>query len=923
MRLAASLIIGLLLATVPVANAQKNHSLALFNFVAETVEAVPLTGNIDASLRSELKKYGDIELKTRRGMEDELSSRPPRQSNSVKAIVADGIFLGVEYIIAGRVKTEGSEVSVTYELYDMAHGAVVATHSKKLASSAYISQTSGDAISRFYRELGKEREVIVDAPVLERLEAKSQAGGAKVSWQFRKAPSGASFRVLRSTARDGNYTVIGESRRNVYRDLRAGQNSYFYKVALIDANGEEWQFDEVAEYQPKARSLAVVTSSQLAAPVLDAVSAGVNSLNVAYWPSVRNPASTSYKLFRRVPGAEEWNEFATLTGIDRSGGGKQQQVTGNLEPGAKYEFQVRAVATDGAQSQPSVVKSIDVPGAVQASVVNGVQLRQVDLSWSAIAGASGYRIYRRAAESENWQKVGEVKETGFSDKNGLGDGSAYQYYVTAHDGVSEAPFVTLLDAETKAPSPPPEGIEVSTGEVKAVTISWAALNDKDISAYEIQRSESADGESFQRIALVPANEESRYVDRKLIDGRQYFYRLASVNRFDAPGPYSEVFSTNTKALPGSSPFVSSTTQGSDVFLEWQASTAPDVLNYRLYRMWEGQAWELLKTLGADVTSYTDKNVKPYRGVAYRVEVVDSDKLVSPAEETEMIPSPVTVDLQVARQGLLRKIELQWSAVNYIDGYKLYRGEGQSGDSWQEIKRLKANETSFSDAEGLSDGSDYRYKLVSFDDQGDMPESNIVAASTKPAPAVPGAAEAISGQYRTVTLQWQADSDSDVAGYHIYRSEDGKKFSSYEKVKGHTKSSFVDKGGVFSALKDASDYHYQIAAYNRFNGEGERTAVLSARTKEPPPAVEALTATAEPASIVLNWQSSSVSDIVEVTVQRSEGDCSRFSRLSSLRGTPTSFNDEKVEAGTEYCYAITVKDKDGLVSARSASATARM
>jgi ASPM-SPD-2-Hydin domain-containing protein/fibronectin type III domain protein len=93
-----------------------------------------------------------------------------------------------------------------------------------------------------------------------------------------------------------------------------------------------------------------------------------------------------------------------------------------------------------------------VPTGVNAAAVSSTQ---INVSWSAVAGAVGYRVYRDGATSA----VGPAQPgTTYSD-TGLPPASTHQYKVTAVDGVgNESPLSAQAQATTQAAAGVPAAV---------------------------------------------------------------------------------------------------------------------------------------------------------------------------------------------------------------------------------------------------------------------------------------------------------------------------------------------------------------------------------------------------------------------------------------------------------------------------------
>ncbi|WP_200381862.1 LamG-like jellyroll fold domain-containing protein [Thiococcus pfennigii] len=111
----------------------------------------------------------------------------------------------------------------------------------------------------------------------------------------------------------------------------------------------------------------------------------------------------------------------------------------------KYELDVEA--------PPTLV--LDPPSAAVAVAGDG----EVALSWGAVAGATGYRVYRRVGATDVYGEIHAGSDTSYTD-TAVTNGTTYRYVVTAYDASQESAYSAEAVATPTAPPPalvpPPE-----------------------------------------------------------------------------------------------------------------------------------------------------------------------------------------------------------------------------------------------------------------------------------------------------------------------------------------------------------------------------------------------------------------------------------------------------------------------------------
>ena len=109
--------------------------------------------------------------------------------------------------------------------------------------------------------------------------------------------------------------------------------------------------------------------------------------------------------------------------------------------GTTYYYQVTAVNAAG-ESTPSTQSSGATPAApltapaAPASVNATDGVAQVTVSWTAVSGATSYKVYRSTTQGVRGTLIGSTSSTSLADNTVL-DGTTYYFVVTASNAVGE------------------------------------------------------------------------------------------------------------------------------------------------------------------------------------------------------------------------------------------------------------------------------------------------------------------------------------------------------------------------------------------------------------------------------------------------------------------------------------------------------
>lgn len=193
--------------------------------------------------------------------------------------------------------------------------------------------------------------------------------------------------------------------------------TYYYKVFSYKTSGSSNIYS--------ASSATVSAKPVPAAPASPkAVSASYNSIKIS-WNAVGG--ATGYVVYRLNTSAGTY-ERAKVT--------KSLTFTdGSLTTGKTYTYKVRAYRTVGSSNvygNPSAAFSAKpipaVPTNFKAAAYSSTSIK---LTWNAVAGASGYVLYRYNASSKAWERLKVLKSLSFVH-TGRAQGVTYYYKVRAY-----------------------------------------------------------------------------------------------------------------------------------------------------------------------------------------------------------------------------------------------------------------------------------------------------------------------------------------------------------------------------------------------------------------------------------------------------------------------------------------------------------
>ncbi|MCR5792167.1 MAG: Ig-like domain-containing protein, partial [Lachnospiraceae bacterium] len=219
------------------------------------------------------------------------------------------------------------------------------------------------------------------------------------------------------------------------------------EVAAVDANGVVTGVKSgtatIKVYSAEAVEPAVVSvvvsdkTEAVAAPVIKVAKAGSKKVKVS-WSAVKG--ATSFEVYTAGSAKGAFKKVATV---------KTTTYTVNVTNGKVAYFKVIAVSADGkVKSVFSNTAGICIPAKVNFTKASLAGKKKVKLTWKKVAGATGYKIYRKVGKGK-FKAIATVKgakKVTFTDKKSLKKGT-YTYKIVAYATIGK---VTATSADSKS-----------------------------------------------------------------------------------------------------------------------------------------------------------------------------------------------------------------------------------------------------------------------------------------------------------------------------------------------------------------------------------------------------------------------------------------------------------------------------------------
>ncbi|MBQ5904457.1 MAG: fibronectin type III domain-containing protein [Clostridia bacterium] len=184
------------------------------------------------------------------------------------------------------------------------------------------------------------------------------------------------------------------------------------------------------------------------------------------------------------------------------------------------------------------------PGKVTGLKASSNKTTSVKLSWKALDGATGYRVYRYDAASKKYVIVATTKSTSYTVKN-LKAGTSYKFVVKAYKKVDGSNLWGSTSAAlTTATTPDTPTLKVTAGK-KSATLKWSKETG---TGYVVYMATSKNGK-YSKIATVKGSSNISTVKKNLTTGKTYYFKVRAyktVGDSNLYGAYTTVKAVKVK-----------------------------------------------------------------------------------------------------------------------------------------------------------------------------------------------------------------------------------------------------------------------------------------------------------------------------------------------------------------------------------------
>jgi fibronectin type 3 domain-containing protein len=657
------------------------------------------------------------------------------------------------------------------------------------------------------------------------------------------------------------------------------------------------------------------------------------------WDDNTEPDLDSYRVYRDTSPGGPYAQIAS--GVPTSDFADE-----TCEASTAYYYLVTAVDTSSNESDTSNEASATTPGDTTPPanptglVATVVSSTKVDLDWddNAEPDLDGYNVYRSTTPGGGYAQTAElVPASGHSD-TGLTAGTTYYYVVTAVDTnsnesgysneASATPDAGMADANIAEASSAPT-VDGAVDAVWSGATSYAMLNTLSGSAggSDLSGAWRALWDATNLYYLVEVTDESLWNDSANAwdDDSVELYIDADNSKgtsYDGVNDYQLVFRWNDPGVIHLGTNSATDTTGMDFAIE----DTPGGYTCEVLVPWAtlGVTPAAGEFIGTDVhvNDDDDGGARDAKIAWYATadnswtdpSTFGTGELLAGAGDTTPPAAPTNLSA-TAGDGV---VDLDWddNSEPDLDSYSVYRDTSSGGPYGQIASDVAGSD--YSDST-VTNGTTYYYVVTAVDTSSNESGYSNEASATPQGDITPPAAPtnlAATGGDGVVDLDWDDNSEPDLASYSLYRdTSSGEPYGQI--ASGVASSDYSD-----SSVTNGTTYYYVVTAVDTASNESGYSNEAGATPEDttPPAAPTNLSAIGGDGVVDLDWDDNSEPDLDSYSVYRDTSSGGPYAQIASGVGT-SDYSDSTVTNGTTYYYVVTAVDTASNESGYSNEASA--
>ena len=266
---------------------------------------------------------------------------------------------------------------------------------------------------------------------------------------------------------------------------------------------------------------ANATTNEVVPSAPSSLSASANSSSSisVNWSSVTG--ASYYELYRNTA-----NNSTSASLVDTYS--STSTTNSGLDSGTQYYYWIRAcnsAGCSGFSASANATTDQEAPTTPSAPSASASGSSSISISWSSVAGAAYYELYRNTSNSSSAASLVYTNSSTSTADSGLASGTQYYYWLKACNDAGCSGFSSSANATTNVAIPnTPSSISASVNGSSSITISWS--NVTGATDYQLYRNTSSSSSSA---SLVSTYSSTSATDSGLASGTQYYYWVKACN----------------------------------------------------------------------------------------------------------------------------------------------------------------------------------------------------------------------------------------------------------------------------------------------------------------------------------------------------------------------------------------------------------
>jgi fibronectin type 3 domain-containing protein len=252
----------------------------------------------------------------------------------------------------------------------------------------------------------------------------------KLNWSAVTEVEVEHYTIYRASTAAGVYTKLISITGTSHEDTGLpAATTYYYKVSAVSSDHEEG----AASFLPSSATTYTTT------PAIGSIVAASTTSIIITWGPISE--ATRYILYRSTSPDGVYAEVANnITASSYTNSGLSSSTT--------YYYRVSAFSTNGLEGKQSDYRfTTTLPAAPAGLSAAGLNSSSISISWTPIAGAVGYRIYRSATSAGTYTQIGSSSEASYIDSGLLHPVTNY-YQVSAYTSGGEGAVSASVSGST-------------------------------------------------------------------------------------------------------------------------------------------------------------------------------------------------------------------------------------------------------------------------------------------------------------------------------------------------------------------------------------------------------------------------------------------------------------------------------------------